>query len=130
MRELQYAGSNPVLITNNLKYNNMKLKVKELRNLPFKKWDEIKDYNELYVISSGKKHDSGWALMYIIGKNEDEIEIAAACDDICWDVSLAKKYDLRNDMTYPSGILRYWSNKFKFRVGASLSSTNVTLIEK
>lgn len=108
----------------------MKLKVKELRNLPFKKWDEIKDYNELYVISSGKKHDSGWALMYIIGKNEDEIEIAAACDDICWDVSLAKKYDLRNDMTYPSGILRYWSHKFKFRIGAPLSSTHVTLIEK
>lgn len=108
----------------------MKLKVKELRKLPFRKWDEVKDYNELFVIASGRKHDSGWALMYIIGRNGDDMEIAAACDDICWDVSLASTYGLRTDMTYPSGILRYWSNSFKFRVGASLSSTDVVLIKK
>ena len=108
----------------------MKLKLKELRNLPFRKWDDVKEYNELYVIASGKKHDSGWALMYIIGKNGDEIEIAAACDDICWDMTQAKDYSLRNDMTYPSGILHYWSNSFKFKVGASLSSTDVALINK
>ena len=105
----------------------MKLKVKELRKLPFRKWNDIKEYTDLYVIASGKKHDSGWALMYIIGY---EMEIAAACDDICWDMTQAKDYSLRNDMTYPSGILHYWSNSFKFRVGASLSSTNVALINK
>ena len=69
-------------------------------------------------------------LMYIIGKNGDEMEIAAACDDICWDVSPANKYDLRNDMVYPSGILHYWSNNFCFRVHHSLSSTDVEMVRK
>lgn len=57
-------------------------------------------------------------------------ELAAACDDICWDMTQAKDYSLRNDMVYPSGILHYWSNSFKFKVGASLSSTDVALINK
>ena len=108
----------------------MNLKITELRKLPFRKWDEVKEYNDLYVIASGKKHDSGWALMYIVGKNGDEMEIAATCDDIVWDVTEAKEYGFRNDMIYPSGILHYWSNRIKFRVGVSLSSTDVTLINK
>ena len=65
----------------------MDLKVKELRKLPFRKWNKVKEYTDIYIIASGKKHDSGWALMYIIGKNGDEMEIAAACDDIVWDMT-------------------------------------------
>lgn len=108
----------------------MKLKVKELRKLPFRELDEVKEYNELYIISSGKKHNSGWALMYIIGKNHNEIEIAAACDSICWDMTQAEDYSLRNDMIYPNGILHCWSNSFKFEVGVSSSTTTICLISK
>ena len=104
------------------------MKLKELRELPSRKWDEVKIYDSLYVIPSGKKHESGFALMYIVGINGDEKEIAAACDDIVWDATAAGEYSLRNDMLYPSGILHYWSNVYKFKVGASLSSTDIELV--
>ena len=108
----------------------MDVTLKGLRKLPVKKWDEVKEYEGLYVIPSGEKHDSGWALMHIIGINGDDLEIAASCDDICWDVTQGRDYGLRNDMKFPSGILHYWASGFKFEVGNSLSSTNVTLIKK
>jgi hypothetical protein len=108
------------------------MKLKELRNLPFRKWDEIKTYDTIVVIPSGKKHSSGWALMYIIGMDHkrNPIEIAAACDDICWKIPDINNYNFRNDMFYPSGAIHFWSNEYLFRVGSSLSSTTVTLVKK
>lgn len=107
------------------------MKIKELRNLPFREWDETKSYKSIVVIPSGKKHDSGWALMYVIGLNDEQvpIEIAACCDDICWKIPAALEYDFRNDMFYPSGAIHFWSRKYSFKVGASLSSTDVSLIK-
>jgi hypothetical protein len=109
----------------------MKLKIKELRQLPFRDWNKAKTYKSIIVISSGKKHDSGWALMYIIGLDGERkpIEIAAACDDICWKIPKATDYDFRNDMYYPSGAIHFWSNGHSFKVGSSLSSTDVFLIK-
>lgn len=105
------------------------VKIKELRKLPQRDWNKQTDYDSLYVINSGTKHDSGFAWIDIIGINDEEKEIAACCDDIIWDVSLVNsEYNFRSDMLYPSGVLRFWSKGFKFRVGASLSSTTIKLI--
>lgn len=103
------------------------MKRKELLDLPFRKWDEVKAYTSIAVVPSGKKHDSGWALMYIIGLDSEKrpVEIAAACDDICWEIPAAAGHNFRNDMFYPSGIIHFWSNGYSFKVGASLSSTDV-----
>jgi hypothetical protein len=108
------------------------MKIKDLKKLPFRDWDNVKTYHTIIVIPSGKKHSSGWALMYIIGldTNREPIEIAAACDDICWKIPEGIEYDMRNDMFYPSGAIHFWSNKYNFQVGASLSSTDITLIPK
>ena len=109
------------------------MKIKDLRNLPFREWNEVKTYNSILVIPSGKKHDSGWALMYIVGcdKNKQPIEIAAACDDIHWNIpNVLPNYSLRNDMFYPSGVICFWSNDYAFKVGASLSSTDIYLVKK
>lgn len=108
----------------------MRYKIKELRKLPRRKWDDIKCYDSLMIIPSGLKHDSGWALIYIIGMKDDSLEIAAACDDICWKIPKAIAYDFRTDMYYPGGIVHVWSRDYQFQVGCSLSSTDVTLIEK
>lgn len=112
--------------------NNMEIKISELRKLPFKEWNTTKEYNSILVINSGRKHDSGWALMYIIGlaKDKTPIEIAACCDDICWKIPEASEYDFRNDMFFPSGAIHFWSQKHNFKVGASLSSTDVELVKK
>lgn len=105
------------------------IKVKELRKLPMREWDETKTYTSIAIIPSGNKHDSGFAWMYIIGLDEKQnpIEIAACCDDICWYIPEKSDMGLRNDMYYPSGLIHFWSNQYHFQVGASLSSTNVSL---
>lgn len=105
------------------------MKLKELLKLPRRKWDEETIYHSVAVINTRRKHDSGWAWMAIIGLNEEgkPIEIAAYCDDICWDFN---GLSFKNDMFCPSGIIHFWSNKAKFKVGASLSSTDITLIPR
>jgi hypothetical protein len=107
-------------------------KIKELRKLPRKKSNEIKQYNSVVLIPSGKKHDSGYALIYIIGLDNEQnpIEIAAACDDVHWITPDPTEHNLRNEMFYPSGVIHYWSNKYSFEIGVSLSSTYVKLIIK
>jgi hypothetical protein len=108
-----------------------KLKINELRKLPFRGWNNVTTYKSILVISSGKKHDSGWAMMYIIGLDvkHNPIEIAAACDDICWKIPTETDYNFRNDMFYPSGAIHFWSRTHSFKVGSSLSSTDVFLIK-
>lgn len=115
----------------------MQIKRKDLEGLPRRKWNETSIYHEILVVNTRQKHDSGYALMSIIGCDDNckPLEIAACCDDLELDCSAMlnmdsyyAKHGLRNDMYYPSGIIRYWSRGFKFQVGTSLSSTTVTLI--
>lgn len=105
------------------------MKIKDLLKLPERKWDEEAIYSSIAIINTKRKHDSGWALMAIVGLNEKQkpIEIAAYCDDICWDFN---GLSFRNDMFYPAGIIHFWSRQAKFKVGISLSSTDVTLIAR
>jgi len=105
------------------------MKVKELLNLPKRDWDKEIIYHSIAVINTKCKHDSGWGIMAIIGldKNQKPIEIAAYCDDIRWDFN---GLSFRNDMFYPSGIIHFWGREAKFKVGASLSSTDITLIKR
>ena len=114
----------------------MKIKYADLKDLPWRQWDLKTIYNDILVVRTGKKHESGFHIINIIGIRKGQpIEIAASCDDICWKLSAIKHkdgtildYALHNDMYYPSGIIRYWSNYFDFEVGTSLSSTDVKLI--
>ncbi len=107
------------------------MKVSELKKLSHRNWNEIKVYDSICVINSGYKHDSGYAVMYIIGMISGTfIEIAASCDDICWSFpNHMRKGDLQNDMFYQSGVLHYHSNRYNFEVGHSLSSVDIKLIQ-
>jgi hypothetical protein len=108
------------------------LKIKELRKLSHKLWSMSKVYTKLLIINSGLKHDSGFALIYVIGvtgHSYDNMEIAAACDDISWCTPLFKEYSFRTDMLYPSGIIQMWATDYSFKVGASLNSININLIK-
>lgn len=122
-------------------------KRKELLALPVRKWNQETVYDSLYILSSGKKHDSGYSLLAIIGLLYEEkrtlAEIAAFCDDLCWSFPMKHPYDrverdlhsmpLRFDCLWPSGILRAWASsehyfRGRFKVGISVSSTEVTLV--
>lgn len=111
----------------------MNIKRKELLALPpRKRWDEKTVYQSVYLVPSGKKHDSGYMCVAIVGVREHKpIEIAAYPDDIGWSFPLGYKHEsLRMDCEWPSGIIHAWSYKYNFEVGYSLSSTVISLVEK
>lgn len=99
----------------------------ELMSLPVREWDdENKKYDSLIIIADGKRHDSGWGLIVIIGCiGQKPVEIACQCaDDINWHFS----QDPRMDWPLPSRGMHFWCReKGKYRVGCALSSTDVWL---
>ena len=63
------------------------LKRKDLLSLPLKKDSNIKEYENIIVVPTNKKHDSGWRLMALIGVEKTDngyipTEIIGYCDDI------------------------------------------------
>ncbi len=112
---------------------------KELLALPERVWDKETTYDSIAMVPSGKKHDSGYALIAIVGfdtDSKDPVEIAAYCDDLCYCFPYGipiQPYDLpvlQTDMYYPSCITHIWSREHLFKIGGSLSSTHVYLLPK
>jgi len=111
---------------------------KELMALPVRKWDEEKEYDSLLLVSTRKKHDSGWAVIAIIGVlNYQPEEIACACcDDIEWKLPPMTTFgngkwttgQFRTDCSFRSGALHAWQRGATFKVGAAFSSTTVEMI--
>lgn len=104
-----------------------KITKKDLMSKPVRKWDgDDARYDSLLVLSDGRKHDSGYGIITIIGCIDYfPVEIAVACaDDICWHFS----QNPRMDCMLPSRAMHFWCRgKGKFRVGHALSSTDVWL---
>jgi len=108
------------------------MKRKELLALPVREWNKESYYDSVLIVPTGRKHDSGYMLMAIVGviKGEPK-EIAAYCDDIGWHTPAPKVYgdgytiaDIRTDMFYPSGIIQIWGRGI-FKVGTGLSTTDI-----
>lgn len=116
------------------------IKKKELLSLPRRTWDIETEYDFVFIVPTGKKHDSGCSLIAIVGYNIEtkSAEIAAICDDICWRFPIGHPYEnrgpwIRTDVYYPSNIIRMWISeehyfKCKFKVGINVSSTDISLI--
>ena len=96
-------------------------------------------YDSLLILSTGKRHESGWAAIAIIGVREGKpVEICTSCsDDIEWKLPPAtawgpnKEYLIgrfRMDCAVRSGALHAWARPGQFRVGHALSSTDITLV--
>lgn len=105
---------------------------KTLKTVPLRK-DDVTTYKEIYLVPTGLKHDSGWMQIAIVGKKDDgSYEVAAYPDDVVWDMRFLKQaYDctgMRNDCSYPQGILHFWGNDIKFIVQEALSSTTIMVI--
>ncbi len=101
----------------------------ELEAAPGRKsWYEVSEYDSVYLLPTRKKHDSGYHLICIVGRTGDTLEKAAWCDDICWKFDPThpqQSFAMRTDMTFPGGVAHVWGWNTRFRVGMSLSSTNV-----
>ena len=102
---------------------------KELEAAPQRAgWTMPTTYDSLYLLPTRKKHDSGYHLICIVGSVDGKLEQAAICDDICWNLQEPRPgqgYAMRTDMTFPGGVVHVWGWDTKFRVGMSLSSTEV-----
>lgn len=111
--------------------NGENLTRKQLLNLPERNWDEVKEYSAVIVVPTGKKHDSGYALMAIVGCDENckPCEIAAYCDDIQW-LTRITEHGFRCDMFYKNSCLRFHSCEFNFQIGESLSTTPIKMSKK
>ncbi len=115
-----------------MKIKKKKLKKKKLLKLPVRDWKITSEYDSVGIVATGKKHESGYMIMAIVGfSGLKPIEIAGYCDDISWIVhQIENKYEFRNDMLYPSGIIHFWSRKYQFKVSDALSSMDIQLINK
>jgi len=113
----------------------------ELLNLPRRKWDKESEYSSLLLLSTRRKHDSGWAMIAIIGVRDGvPVEIACdCCDHIAWKLPPMRTVrggpfffypteKMNMDCALRSGALHAWADKTKFRVGPALSSIDVTLL--
>jgi hypothetical protein len=112
----------------------MKITKKTIKDIPFRKSNES-EYNRIYIVPSGLKHDSGYMTIHIIGIKDDEsLERCACPDDINWDMTeLNQKYDctgMRMDCLYPQGIIQCHGRHVKYIVGYSLSSTTIKVVNR
>ncbi len=111
---------------------------KELMALPVRPWGGESLYDSLLLTSTRKKHDSGWAVIAIIGvvKNQPHEIAACCCDDIEWKFPTMVEYgksrytigQVRMDCAMKSGAMHFWQRNAKFKVGMALSSTTVEMI--
>ena len=118
----------------------MKLKKKELLQSPLREWTNVdKEYKEILIVPSGKKHDSGWMRIAVIGvwieDGQEKYEIAAYPDDISYFFPIRKIGEdlqmatVRQDCHYPQGVLRYHGDGI-FKVSEAISSVDIHFLPK
>lgn len=82
---------------------------KDLLSSPRREWDKtIKDACSVYIIPSGKRHDSGYCCMdmvAIINGTGKKIRFGGCCDSI-----QLTGDSFRIDCEHPSRIIRVWNN--------------------
>lgn len=110
----------------------------ELAALPNREWGEPSTYDSVLILSTRRKHSSGWACMYVIGvRGGQPVEIAAdGCDDIEWKLpemeSIANGQvtigQMRMDCAFRSGAVHFWRDKRRFKVGLALSSVCIEVV--
>lgn len=101
----------------------MKYTRKELLSVPKRKWSEVlSSVSGVYVIPSGRKHDSGFACMDFVAEFKDGEKPMVRFGGICDDVSLIGMH-FRMDCLHPQRIIHIW-NHYPFYITDDLSSIN------
>lgn len=99
------------------------MKRKELLSVPARKWDDIlSGVDGVYVIPSGRKHDSGYACMDFVAsfngdKGKPMVRFGGGCDDV-----RLKGNHFMIDCEYPSRIIHIWNCRSSFSISHDLSS--------
>lgn len=106
------------------------MKLVHFERLHKRKWDTESIYDSITIATAFTKKNkkAKWSVFQIIGLDihQDCIEVAGQCEDINW--IIPHGCTLRTDM-FPSGLVHFWSDGHKFKIGRTLSSTDITLIK-
>ncbi len=116
------------------------MKLKDIKALPTRERGSESIYDSIMIVDSWKKHDSWWAIIYIVWLDNEQkpIEIAWQCDDINRIINKWKQLSelqdkwickniLRTDCFYRWNI-RMWSTYWRFKVWVCVSSADIELI--
>jgi len=109
----------------NMTFNSMKRC--DYEKLPHRNWNHETNYSSVVIVKSKYKHDSGYAIMLVIGCNSDGIpfEIAASCPDY---LQIKTKGEFQVDCSYSCGAIRFYSfTRQNFYVGCALSSLTIEI---
>ena len=95
----------------------------ELLSVPKRKWDDvIYGVDVVYIIPSGRKHDSGYACMDFVAsfngnKGKPMVRFGGGCD-----VVRLNGNHFRIDCEYPSRIIRIWNDRTSFSISHDIST--------
>ena len=111
---------------------------KELLALPERPWNVVRTYESILLFPTNRKHDSGFALMLVIGcydRKASEIAVSTS-DDIKWHISEMERCgdyhlaNLRTDCFVKNGGLHFWMENNAFTIGHAVSSVNIYVHNK
>ena len=97
---------------------------KELLAVEKRSWDkELTGVWGVYVIPSGRKHESGWACMDFVASMHDGelVRFGGICDDVSFNGG-----HFRMDCEHPSRIIHIWNSRGTFSISHDLSSIDFT----
>lgn len=86
--------------------------------------DDVRLLDEIYILPTTRKHDSGYKIMYIVGKSQKENEyylLDTYCDVVNFGWFKTKIEELNIDIL-DNGIIHLWSNKQLFKSTFRVSS--------
>ena len=101
----------------------------QLLALPTRKWNKTSTYRSILLVSTRKKHDSGYNYYAIVGIG-DNMELVGYVDDITFENNTGQVVQIDCSM---KGVFRLWlraADAYKFEVGENISSTDITVIKE
>lgn len=96
---------------------------KQLLDAPQREYEEELRVSSAYIVPNGKKHESGYSCMTIVGVTEHGIwkKTAGNTDDIMFNGG-----GFRMDCIYPDRIIHIWNSHSKFTISYDASSVEFT----
>lgn len=94
--------------------------------------DELPLFDDIYILPTIRKHDSGYKIMYIVGLDRKENQyylLDTYCDVVNFG-DLTKHIQEINIDILDNGIIHCWSNREKIKSIFRISSCTFDMVEK
>lgn len=109
--------------------------IKDLESIP-KRENDIGVYEQLIIIPTDKRHDSGWGIIKLIGVDKEfnaEVITETTCDMLIFAVkhsSIQHIESFKIDLLPIAKVFKLFSSAYQFKVGVDGSTVNIILTLK